>query len=290
MGHLMWAMRIVFFLALAVSTDASVRIPTRRISPTVEMPVISIGTWTQSSQNSTLIVNEWLALGGRGVDTAAIYGDQALVGAAINAAGLHNDVFITTKIPGCFEVAKFVEKDLKLLNVSSIDLLLLHSDLPDFNCANSWKVLEQYQQQGKVKSIGISNFKSKAILKLLETATIPPAVNQIEVNVFSHDDDTIQTCAIHNITVEAYSPFGSPGRDKKARSIFSDPTIGSIAKAHNVSAAQVSMRWLVQRGRVVTFLSENPAHQANDADIFGFSLSESEMGQIYHLKNSTSIE
>lgn len=279
-------MRVVLFISLAVITDAALQIPTQKISPTVEIPVVSMGTWTQSSQNSTLIVSEWLALGGRGIDTAYVYQDQAQVAGAIDAAGLHNKVFITSKIPGCFDVAHFVEADLKQLNVSSIDLMLLHSDLLDFNCAKSWKVLEQYQQQGKLKSIGISNFKSKAIEKLLETATIPPAVNQIEHNVFSHDDATVATCAEHNITVEAYSPLGSPGRDKKGRSVFSDPTIAIISKAHNVSAPQVALRWIVQEGHIMTVLSSSSAHQANDADLFDFELSEAEMGTLGKLQNA----
>merc|ERR1711908_70900 len=96
----------------------------------------------------------------------------------------------------------------------------------------------------------------------------------------SHDDATIEFCRQHNITVEAYSPLGSPGRSLANQSVFTDPTVTGIAKAHNVSGAQVALRWIVQSGHILTFLSESPQHQANDADVFGFSLTTAEMAAL----------
>ena len=152
--------------SFACLATASISIPLKPISPTVSMPVVSIGTWTNMGggmENTSQIVHDWLQQGGRGIDTTWAYGDQAQVADAVAAAGLSNEVFITSKVPGCFMVEHFVEADLKLLNRSSIDLMLVHSDIPDFNCHNSWRILEKYQQQGKLKAIGVSNFKKAAL-------------------------------------------------------------------------------------------------------------------------------
>jgi len=242
------------------------------------MPVISIGTWTEGTPaNATLIVTNWLQLGFRGVDTAYVYFDQKEVAAAIASAGVkRSDVFITTKIPGCFDAAQFVESDLKQLNTDYLDLVLIHG--PIGFCSGTWKVLEDYYAKGVIKAIGVSNFNVKQLTSLMQGATVAPAVNQIAYSVFEHDDATVDYCVGHNITVEAYSPLGSPGRAKNGtRSVFTDPTVTQIAQAHNVSQAQVALRWIAQGGHVLTVLSESAAHQANDADIFRFSLTPAEM-------------
>lgn len=272
---------LLLFLPLIL---ANVSVPTQEIAPNVEMPIVSIGTWTQTSQNSSLIVNNWMNLGGRGIDSAWVYFTQKDIAAVIKASDVkREDIFITTKIPSCFLEETFVNDDLKALGTDYIDLLLLHFPLPFVNCSATWKTLEGLQQKGTLRSIGVSNFKIKDLEALLETATIAPAVNQIEYNVFSHDDELVQYCSQHNITVEAYSPLGSPGRQKS--SVFTDPTIGGIAKAHNVSAAQVALRWIVQAGHILTVLSEETTHQENDADIFSFELTKEEMTILDGLQN-----
>jgi diketogulonate reductase-like aldo/keto reductase len=277
-------LRIVFiFLLYCPTIQSLINIPTRTIAPGVDIPVISIGTWSEGTkEDPTKIVDAWMRLGGRGVDTAYIYFDQAKVASAIAGAGVQRkDVFLTTKIPGCELVSTFVKKDLQQLNTSYLDLVLIHAPLGSSGmCSGAWKTLEQYVSDGKIRSIGVSNFKEKNLEPLLKVATIVPAVNQIDHNVFDHDDATVNFCQQHNITVEAYSPLGSPGRSKSARSVFSDPTVTKIAHVHNVSQAQVALRWIVQSGHILTFLSENPQHQANDADVFGFSLTAAEMKEL----------
>ena len=132
-------------------------------------------------------------------------------------------------------------------------------------------------QNGKLRSIGISNFKAADIDKLMKDATITPAVNQIEYNVFAHDEDVIAACRKHNITVEAYSPLAPPYSGKSVNNLS---TVTTIAKAHNVSAYQVALKWIVQRGDVLTVLSSNPVHQASDADLWSFTLTDDEMTKL----------
>merc|ERR1712185_699574 len=110
-----------------------------------------------------------------------------------------------------------------------------------------------------------------------DKATVPIAVNQIQYNVFSHNEDTIAFCDANNITVEAWSPLSG---QRGAQSVFKDETVKGIAAAHNVSAAQVALRWIVQRGHTLAVLSSSTEHQANDADLWSFELTNDEMGTL----------
>jgi len=229
---------------------------------------------------------------GRGIDTAWIYGDQAEIAKTIQQHGVaRKDLFITSKllecISGAFGAKRYIEADLKRLNTTFIDLMLIHAPVGD--CAKTWSVMEEYHSRGILRAIGVSNFKRKNLEGLIKSAKVMPAVNQIVYNVFSHDEDAIRYCRDKNITVEAYSPLGSWVHLKSGQSIFSDPTVKSIAASHNVSTAQVALKWIVQRGDILTVLSSNKAHQANDADLFSpdFRLSDSEMKDLDQLSTPT---
>jgi len=273
----------------AVVASGKVNVPTKEIAPGVNMPVINIGTWTSdghAGEEAPKIVGAWLGQGGRGIDTALVYGDQAKVAKAITDAGLkREDVFITTKIPGCGLAQASIDRDLKDLNTSYIDLLLIHEHI-GLSCSKTWKVLEDNVKNGKLKSIGISNWKAADIESILKVATITPAVNQIQYNVFAHDEDVIAACRKYNITVEAYSPLAPPYSKK---SVTREPTVTSIAKAHNVSAFQVALKWIVQRGDVLTVLSSNPAHQESDADLWSFTLADDEMTKLGAIAKSDTL-
>jgi diketogulonate reductase-like aldo/keto reductase len=267
----------------AETTDVNeVNVPTKEIAPGVQMPIVNIGTWVGGSvkpvdHNAYAITSNWLALGGRGVDTALIYNDQARVAKAIADSGIaRKDIFITTKIPACSAAQSGIDSDLRALKTNYIDLLLIHSPI-GVSCRGTWKVLEKNVRNGKLKAIGVSNFSPANLRGIMREAAIKPAVNQIAYNVFQHNEATIQFCRTNNITVEAYSPLGGA---HGGRSVFKDPTIKSIAVSHNVSAAQVALKWIVQRGDVLTALSSNKDHQANDADLFSFTLSDDEMTKL----------
>lgn len=253
------------------------------------MPKISIGTWvsgsTVASEDPKEIVSNWLSLGFRGVDTALVYFDQRQVAEAIAESGVdRKDVFITTKIPGCGKAATSVDYDLEQLNTDYIDLLLIHSPMGfPGACAQTWKVLEDYVQQGKLRAIGVSNFNVEQLQDVMQVASVPIAVNQIEYNIYSHNEEIITFCDKNGITVEAWSPFNgahgkqSPFDTKPNSTELVDEVLDGIAKSHNVTVAQVALRWIIQRGHVLTVLTSNKDHQANNADIFGFTLDDDDM-------------
>merc|ERR1712190_615932 len=134
-------------------------------------------------------------------------------------------------------------------------------------------------------AIGVSNFGPKNLEGLLKTATVTPAVNQVEYNIYHHNEDTVQYCRQKNITVQAYSPLGS-WTGPTSKSVFKDATVLKIAAAHNVSAAQVALKWIVQQDHVLAVLSANKAHQADDADLFNFQLSKEEMSKLSGISSS----
>merc|ERR1711920_1073128 len=145
-------------------------------------------------------------------------------------------------------------------------------------------------QTGNSSSIGVSKFDSRELAGIIKYADIKPAVNQIMYNVYHHDDDTIQFCRENNITVEAYSPLGSWNGPFHGN-VFKDPRITAIAAMHNVSAAQVALKWIVQRGDVLTFMSDNESHQVNDADLLDpdFHLSDAEMLLLSNLQPTSEL-
>merc|ERR1712151_1250695 len=132
--------------------------------------------------------------------------------------------------------------------------------------------------------IGGSNFNVKQMQQIMDKARVPIAVNQIEYNVFSHDEEIIKFCDEHNITVEAYSPLSGA---KNKESVFSDETVKGVAATHNVSAAQVALRWIVQRGHTLAVLGSSTEHQANDADLWSFELTDDEMNTLTKHQSKT---
>merc|ERR1740121_1435047 len=153
-------------------------------------------------------------------------------------------------------------------------------------CGQTWAVLEDYHSRGLLKAIGVSNFNVEQLQPLLQTAKVVPAVNQIQLNVLAHDDATVAFCGAHNIMIEAYSPLGRGGH---SGDIPGNKVIQGIAAAHNVTAYQVAMKWVLQHGHVLTFQSSSASHQKVDADVFGFDLTPQELLQLDGLQVSDEL-
>jgi len=278
--------RAIVSAALPTMASAGVSIPTKLIADDTYMPVISIGDGGQEKSEATAITSSWLSLGGRGIDTAYIYGNQEQVGQVIAESGIiREELFITTKIPGCSDVDSYVQKDLQQLGVEYIDLMLIHFP-SNGDCGAAWAKLEEYHAQGVLKAIGVSHFERSHIESLKKTLKVVPHVNQIQLNILEHDDDQIAASQEIGINVEAYSPLGRSGQ---SGDIPGNPTIQKVAAAHNVSTYQVAIKWILQKGHTLTFQSTNPAHQESDADVFGFELTEDEMTELDALHSQGSV-
>eukprot|EP00747_Dinoflagellata_sp_TGD_P036948 gnl/TRDRNA2_/TRDRNA2_138797_c1_seq3.p1 gnl/TRDRNA2_/TRDRNA2_138797_c1~~gnl/TRDRNA2_/TRDRNA2_138797_c1_seq3.p1 ORF type:complete len:272 (-),score=29.61 gnl/TRDRNA2_/TRDRNA2_138797_c1_seq3:121-936(-) len=251
------------------------------------MPVISFGSWLTfaTKGNTTAIISNWLRHGGRGINTAPFNGDLAEVAKAIGDSHIsRTEIFIATMISGCADVQSCIDTTLKELKTEYLDLLLMPSSL-DSPFSDTWRVLEDNVYRGKLKSIGVTHFNKKQLLEIWDRATVKPAVNQISYNVFDHDEDTISFCRERNVTIEALSPFAHHHGASKAKSVFTEPTVTSIAKRHNVTQTQVALKWIVQRGDTVAILSSNKL-PTEDANLWKFRLSNDEMTKLDSIASS----
>ena len=219
-----------------------------------------------------------LEAGYRHVDTAAIYRNEGDVGAAIRASGLPpGSVWVTTKLAnadqGASTARRAFEASLERLGLDAVDLYLLH--WPHERRLESWRVLEELHSDGLARSIGVSNFLVRHLDELMARASVPPALNQIELSPFLYRtrEDTLQRCAEVGIAVEAYSPLTKGRR-------LDDSTVAAIAAEVGMTSAQVLIRWSLQKGFVVLPRSANPSRIAENAAVFDFALDEAQMARL----------
>jgi diketogulonate reductase-like aldo/keto reductase len=275
--------------------------PTIEIAPGVHMPWVVDGDLHHP--NASTSYDTWFKTGGRGVDTAWSYFNQAAVGKALHSQKYvtRSEIFLQTKIECMGSVAATLQAgqhDLDLLEEDFVDLMLIHAPWqgwgePYSNCSKgpagkaarqaTWRGMEALQRAGKVRSIGVSNFNADELEEVLEVATIPPAVNQIGICVGFIDNATIAFSRAHNITTQAYSPLG--GSPWGGSPVMRLPELQPIAKAHNKSAAQVALRWIVQQEIPFATATDNAEHIQEDMDVFGWSLSTHEMAVLSSIRS-----
>lgn len=260
-----------------------------KLNSGVEMPALGLGVFQTPPEETRTAVQAALSTGYRHIDTAAAYGNEREVGQAIHASGIDRDeVFIETKIwisdYGYDQTLHGFDKSARKLGVDHIDLLILHQALPsDFDkTLEAYRALETLLEQGKVRAIGVSNFMGEHLNRLLEKATVVPAVNQIEVHPYFQQRRVQALGAERGILTQAWSPIGGITfyRDGTHGSTLEDPVIGRIAQAHGKSPAQVMLRWHLQRGRSVIPKSTKPHRIAENVDVFDFDLSADELAAV----------
>src|SRR5664279_772822 len=262
----------------------------------VEMPAIGFGVFQTPPDETRDAVHAALAAGYRHIDTAAAYGNEKQVGEALTSSGVtRDDVFVETKIwisdYGYDKTLHGFEKSAAKLGVDQIDLLILHQALPtDFNrTLEAYRALETLLDQGKVRAIGVSNFMVGHLTEILDTATVVPAVNQIEVHPYFQQREVQAFGAAQGILTQAWSPIGGITfyRDGSHGSTLQDPVIGGIAEAHGKSPAQAMLRWHLQQGRSVIPKSTKPHRIAENFDVFDFELTSDELTAIDGLDTGT---
>jgi diketogulonate reductase-like aldo/keto reductase len=246
------------------------------------IPQLGLGVWQlMPGAGTRRAVAAALDAGYRHVDTAAVYGNESDVGAAIRASGLEpGSVWVTTKLANADQSAararRGFEASLQRLGLEGVDLYLLH--WPQERRLESWRVLEQLHEEGLARSIGVSNFLARHLDELLAHASEPPSVNQIELSPFLYRSrlDTVQRCEEAGIAVEAYSPLTKGRR-------LGDPTVGRIAAEVGRTPAQVLIRWSLQKGFIVIPRSSSPERIAENAAVFDFSLDDAQLAALDEL-------
>ena len=261
----------------------------------VAIPALGLGVFQTPPEETTTAVTAALQAGYRHIDTAAAYGNEREVGAAIRESGIdRSEVFIETKIwisdYGYEETLHAFDKSAGKLGVDQIDLLILHQALPsEFDkTIGAYKALEQLLADGKVRAIGVSNFMTSHLEQLLAATSVVPAVNQIEVHPYVQQREVEAFGTEHGILTQAWSPIGgiTSYRDSEKRS-FDDPVIVGIGEKHGKSAAQVMLRWHLQEGRQVIPKSTKAARIAENIDVFDVELTADELTALDALETGT---
>jgi len=253
---------------------------TKKLNNGVEIPYLGLGVFQIKEGNETANAVHWaIEAGYRHIDTAALYGNEKSAGTGIRNSGIdRKKLFVTTKLWKDDMLRgsqmKAFEKSLKLLQMDYVDLYLIHWPVAG-KSMESWKVLEEIYKSGKARAIGVSNFMEKHIDALLHEAKIVPAVNQVECHPHLSQQPLVDYCKKHGIVFEAWSPLGGTGGN-----LLDDPVLKKIADKHGKSAAQVTLRWELQRDIITIPKSIHQARIVANTDIYGFELSADEMKAI----------
>ncbi|MFG3302293.1 aldo/keto reductase [Micromonospora chersina] len=245
------------------------------------IPQLGFGVFQIDPKDTAQAVGTALEVGYRHIDTAEMYGNEAEVGQAVRTSGLdRSEVFVTSKLNNGFhrpdDARKAFESTLQALKFDYLDLFLIHWPLPtlyDGDFVSTWRVLEEFQRDGRARSIGVSNFQVAHLERLAAEAEIVPAVNQIEVHPYFANEDVRAYGRAHNILTEAWSPIAQ-GK------VLDDPTVVDIAEEVGRTPAQVVLRWHVQRGDIVFPKSTTPSRIEENFRIFDFELDDASMDRL----------
>lgn len=263
-------------------------IPTVTLNNGVLMPIVGFGVFQIPADQTQRVVEQALAAGYRHLDTAASYGNEEAVGAAIKASGIpREELFVTTKLwiqarSGEEVVTAGFGASLRRLGLDYLDLYLIHQPLGDYYSA--WRAMQDLNREGVIRAIGVSNFHGDRLVDLIERNEIVPAVNQVETHPFHARFADQELMRGRGVQIESWGPFAE-GRNN----LFTNPTLAAIGQTHGKSVGQVVLRWLTQRQVVVIPKSVRPERMAENLDIFDFELTDEQMAQIATLDTGASL-
>lgn len=260
------------------AVEAKNSIPAIKLNNGILMPKLGFGTNTLNGELGERCVADAISVGYRLIDTAHIYGNEEAVGAGIKKSGIkREELFLTSKLwvddAGYESTKKAFDTSIKKLGTDYLDLYLIHRPRGDYK--GTWKAMQELNEAGKIKAIGVSNFEPDQLAELIAEFKIKPAINQIETHVFFQEHVSYDSLKKQGVQHEAWSPFAA-GRNN----IFSNETLADIGKKHNKSIAQVCLRWHFQRGVVAIPRSSQKAHMIENLNIFDFELDKTDLQSI----------
>jgi 2,5-diketo-D-gluconate reductase B len=241
------------------------------------IPVIGFGTWTLRGRDCARLVEQAIRIGYRHIDTAQMYDNEREVGDGVRASGKRDEVMVTTKVQPSLlaphDLERSVKESLARLRIDHIDLLLIHWPNPRVPLAETLGAMAKMKREGYVRALGVSNFTVGLLDEATKVSPEPLVCNQIECHPFLDQHKVIAACRAHGMAVVAYSPIARGGAKGNA-------VLERIGKAHGKSAAQVSLRFLVQQGIVVIPRTSKIERLEENFALFDFALSEAEMAEI----------
>ncbi|MCU1414595.1 MAG: aldo/keto reductase [Microbacteriaceae bacterium] len=254
--------------------------PTVALNDGTTIPTIGFGTYPLRGTAGADAIASAITVGYRSLDTAFNYDNEGAVGEGIRRAGIPREqLFVASKLPGRFHArdvaGETVQESLWRLGTDYLDLYLIHWPNPSVGkYVEAWQALVDAREAGLVRSIGVSNFTEAHLAEIIRETGVTPAVNQIELHPYFPQTELRAVNAALGILTEAWSPLG------KGNAPYEELPVVQAARAHGVTPAQVILRWHVQIGSVPIPKSATPSRQAQNLDVFGFELSESEVAAI----------
>ncbi len=257
---------------------------TIKLTGGVEMPLLGYGVFKVAPQECERCVSDALNVGYRLIDTAQAYFNEEGVGNAVSKSGIpRQDIFLVTKVwisnAGEEKAAASIDESLRKLKTDYIDLLLIHQAYGDV--FGSWRAMEKAYRAGKVRAIGVSNFQAGRFFDFAHYVDIKPMVNQLQCNPLVQQQGIEPVLAEYGTRMMAWGPLGGEG----AEGVVKDGLLASIGKGYGKSAAQVALRWLIQRGIVAIPKSTHVERMRQNLDIFDFTLTDEEMKRIATLNS-----
>jgi 2,5-diketo-D-gluconate reductase A len=258
---------------------SDITVPSVTLSDGARIPQLGLGVYKVADDEARTVVATALELGYRHVDTASFYGNEVGVGQALRASDVpRDDVFVTTKVwnteQGFDETLRAFDASLDRLGTDHVELYLIHWPAPTQDkYVDTWRALERIAEEGRARSIGVSNFQVHHLERLLGETSVVPVIDQVEAHPWLQQHELREFCAARGIAVEAWSPLAR-GR------VLDDAVIGRIAAKHGVEPAQAVIRWHLQQGLVVIPKTVNARRLASNLDVFGFELDEDDLAAI----------
>lgn len=256
-------------------------VPSIQLHDGTSIPQLGFGVFQIDPADTAEAVTRAFEVGYRHIDTAEMYGNEKEVGEAIRTSGLaREDVYVTSKLNNTFHVPadaeRAFEQTLTDLGLDQIDLFLIHWPLPtryDGDFVSTWRTMTSFVEDGRARSVGVSNFQPAHLDRIVEETGVAPVINQVEVHPYFANEAVRAANARHQVATEAWSPIAQ-GK------VLDDAVLREIAEAKGKSTAQVTLRWHVERGDIVFPKSVNVERMRENFEIFDFSLTDDEVARI----------
>ncbi|MEU4537258.1 aldo/keto reductase [Streptosporangium sp. NPDC023825] len=258
-------------------------IPTLKLVNGADIPQVGLGTWPMSDEEAEVAVAEAVEMGYRLVDTAYAYRNETGVGRGLRASGVpREELFVTTKLNGEWHgydaAQEAYQASLDRLGLDYADLYLIHWPLPRKDrYVEAWKGMVKLLEDGRVRAIGVSNFKPAHIDRLLAETGVVPDVNQIQLNPFFTREETRAYDTAHGIATQSWGPIGQGG------DLLEQPVVTAAAERHGRTPAQIVLRWHIELGLITVPKSSSPERMRANADVFGFALTPEEVSELSSL-------
>ncbi|HWM07445.1 MAG TPA: aldo/keto reductase [Actinophytocola sp.] len=261
-------------------------VPSITLNDSSTIPQLGFRLFKVPSEETEATVTTAFEVGYRHIDTAQMYGNEAAVGKAIAASGIPRDeLYITTKLDNGLhqpdDARRAIDESLERLGLDRVDLFLIHWPLPtlyDGDYVSTWQTLAEFVEDGRARSVGVSNFLPDHLDRIIEETGVVPAVNQIEVHPYFTNEATRAATLGHGAAVEAWSPIARGD-------VLDDPVVARIAESHGKTPSQVTLRWHLERGDIVFPKSMHEERMRENFDLFDFTLTPDEVGEIRALDN-----